>query len=181
MIIGLTGLYASGKDDAANYLVKIGFIHYSLSDELREELKKKKVEITRENLISLGNELRKKHGPNILAKKIIKKLNKNQNYVISSIRNIYEVNELKKLENFKLINIESQIEKRLERIIKRNREEDPKTIEELREKENIEQSQNENEQQLHKVKEMADISIKNNSTLEELYKNIQSTVNNLES
>ena len=40
MIIGITGSYASGKDTVASILQEKGFIHYSLSDILREELKK---------------------------------------------------------------------------------------------------------------------------------------------
>src|SRR3989344_3159820 len=74
MIIGLTGKNASGKGKAANYLKAKGFVYYSLSDELREEATKKKLEHSRDNLISLGNELRKKYGPNYLAQQINNKI-----------------------------------------------------------------------------------------------------------
>jgi dephospho-CoA kinase len=181
MIIGLTGYYCSGKDYAAKYLESKGFIHFSLSDEIRKELTNRNIEITRTNLINLGNELRKEHGPNVLAKKVIQNFEPNKNYVISSIRNIHEALELKKLGNFKLINVESPIEIRFGRINERDREEDPKTIEELKEKEKVEQSSDESKQQLHKIKEMSDITILNDSTLEILYERVQSTVNNLES
>jgi len=101
--------------------------------------------------------------------------------VITSIRNIHEALELKKLKNFKLISIESPVELRFERIKERDREKDPKTLEELKEKEKIEESSNETEQQLHKVRELADIKIINDSSIEELKKKLQSAVNNLES
>ncbi len=61
MIIGLTGKNASGKGETANYLKSKGFVYFSLSDELREEAKEKKIVATRENLIALGNELRKNY------------------------------------------------------------------------------------------------------------------------
>ena len=77
MIIGVTGSYASGKDSVAEYLIKKGFQHFSLSDEIRKELKKRKIKETRQNLIKLGNELRKKHGNEILAKRIIELISKN--------------------------------------------------------------------------------------------------------
>ena len=41
MIIGVTGNYASGKDEVAKILQKMNFFHISFSDILREELKKK--------------------------------------------------------------------------------------------------------------------------------------------
>ncbi len=55
MIIGLTGANASGKGEAASYLKSKGFEYYSLSDILREEAKRKKIEPLRENLIKRGN------------------------------------------------------------------------------------------------------------------------------
>ena len=39
--IGVTGTLGSGKDTLAAYLVSKGFEHISLSDLIREELKKK--------------------------------------------------------------------------------------------------------------------------------------------
>jgi len=176
MIFGVTGYYGSGKDVVAKYLESKGFIHYTLSDEIRFELKERGIEITRENLIKLGNELRAEIGPNVLANKIIQRLDLNKNYIITSIRNPFEALELKKLNNFKLISLEGPIEQRFERVKARNREEDPKTIEELREKEKIEESSIETELRLHKVRELADIKINNDSTLEYLYNQMDSVL-----
>lgn len=69
MIIGLTGKNASGKGEAANYLKTKGFAYYSLSDALREEATARNIEHTRENLIRLGNQLRKEFGADYLGKK----------------------------------------------------------------------------------------------------------------
>ena len=66
MIIGITGYYASGKDTIAKELEKRGFAHHSLSNIIRSVLLDNKLQLTRENMIYAGNELRKNYGANIL-------------------------------------------------------------------------------------------------------------------
>tara|TARA_Y100000310_G_scaffold219541_1_gene220936 strand:+ start:1822 stop:2817 length:996 start_codon:yes stop_codon:yes gene_type:complete len=172
MIIGITGYYSSGKSSVAEYLEKRSFTHYSLSDEIRKEAKKRKIKPTRENLIKLGNKLRRDFGPNILARRVMKKIDNSNHHVISSIRNKNEVLALKELDNFILLNITSPIEKRFEWLQKRNREGDPKTIEELEKKELQEQSENIENQQLHLATKLADVTINNNSDIATLYKKL---------
>jgi len=173
MIIGITGYNASGKDSMADYLVSKGFVHYSLSDIIREELRKKKKKITRENLIDLGNELRSKYGASVLAKKVSEKIKKGQNYVITSIRNKEEVKELEKLEGFVLVHVYSDVKIRFERIKKRGNEKDAvKSVKELIEKEKLEESSEDDKQQLHIVSKMAKVVIRNEGSLEEFYKKI---------
>jgi dCMP deaminase len=127
MILGLTGENCAGKSTVADYLMKKGFYYYSLSDVIREELKAHNTPITRENLIGKGNELREKFGPGILGTKIAQKLQADKNYVVDSIRNPAEVEELKKLGRFFLFYITAPSESRFERTKARRREEDPQT------------------------------------------------------
>ena len=75
MIIGLTGPNASGKGEAAEYLINKGYRYSSLSDIIRQEAKKLRIAPTRDNLINLGNAMRRKHGAAVLAKKAKKYLN----------------------------------------------------------------------------------------------------------
>src|SRR5438094_8168028 len=91
MIIGLTGKNASGKGEVAKFLQTRGFHYFSLSDVLREELKRRHLTPTRDHLTRVGNELREKYGPSILAERIMKKLAESQNYVVDSFRNPAEV------------------------------------------------------------------------------------------
>ncbi|MBW2985413.1 AAA family ATPase [Candidatus Woesearchaeota archaeon] len=172
MILGVTGTYASGKDTVANILIKARFNHISFSDILREELKKEEKEITRDDLINGGNKLREKYGPNILAKKALEEA-KEGDYVFTSIRTPAEVELLKIEKDFILINVTSPDKIRLKRIIERNRENDPKTIEELKTKEARENTDDPNAQQLNKVAEIATKTIVNDSTLEELNKKVK--------
>ena len=172
MILGVTGNYASGKDTVANILIKARFNHISFSDILREELKKEEKEITRDDLINGGNKLREKYGANILAKKALEQA-KEGDYVFTSIRTPAEVELLKIEKDFILINVTASDEVRLKRIIERNREKDPKTIEELKTKEARENTDNPNSQQLNKVAEIATKTIVNDSTLKELKKKVK--------
>src|SRR3989344_5194886 len=133
MIIGLTGKNAAGKGEVAAYLKAKGFTYHSLSDVIREEATKRKLEHSRDNLINLGNELREKFGSNYLAKKINNKINqhfkknKNQNFVIDSIRSPFEAKELMKNKNFILAGIDAPVELRFQRLLSRNRLGDAKT------------------------------------------------------
>ena len=74
MIIGLTGKNASGKGEVAKFLESRGFQYHSLSDVLRDELKRRHLKPTRDHLTRIGNELREKAGPSVLAERILKKL-----------------------------------------------------------------------------------------------------------
>lgn len=177
MIIGLTGKNAAGKGEVANYLVKKGFVYLSLSDELREEAGERCLEPIRENLIQLGNDLREEHGAGYLAKKVNNKIEKEKNYVIDSIRNPFEIEELRKNREFLLLGIDAPVELRFERSLKRKRIGDADTLGKFKSLEEKENKNNEKSQQLNKCYELADKYINNNETLEELYKKIDSVLN----
>lgn len=173
IILGLTGENCSGKTTVAEYLNKKGFYYLSLSDVIREEVVKEVKPITRENLINKGNEMRKKSGEGILAKLAIKKMEKGKNYVVDSIRNPSEVEELKKLRNFYLIYINAPADVRFERIKRRGREEDPQTFEEFLKLERIEEENKEGyRQQIKKTSKMADFTILNDSSIERLQESV---------
>jgi dephospho-CoA kinase len=178
MIFGVTGFNAAGKGEFCAYLAAKGFIVYSLSDIIREELTKEGKDIARENLISKGNELRSKHGSSILAKRTMQKLEPGKNYVIDSIRNPEEINLLKRNHDFKLVFIEAPLKQRYRRVVKRKREGEEtlafKEFQALEQKETA--SNNSANQQLLKCKEMADVVIVNDSTLKALHKKIDKLI-----
>src|SRR5258708_16807478 len=131
MIIGLTGRNASGKGEVGHYLKDRGFTFYSLSDVLRDELKKKKKPLTRTNLIWLGNKLRDEQGPSVLADKILDKLQDDHHYVIDSFRNPEEVKAFRRTKHFVLLSVEASQKKRFERMQQRNRDADATTFDEF--------------------------------------------------
>lgn len=175
IVIGITGKYCAGKTTACEYLQGKSFYYKSLSDELREVLKKDNIPLTRKNLIQKGNELREKEGNSTLSKRIISSMEKDKNYVIDSLRNPDEIKEFQELGHFHLWNIEGNEENRFKRILKRDREGDPKTLEEFKKFESQESgSENESAQQLDKCAKMAENTIQNNDSLAELFESIDS-------
>jgi dephospho-CoA kinase len=169
-VIGLTGTIGSGKEEVKKIILENScYKDVKLSDIIREEMKKSNAD--RKTLQDYGNELRKKFGPDILVKLAIKK-NRGNFLVIDGIRNFSEVEFLRKKfgKNFKLIAVDAPIELRYERIRKRGREDDPKTLEEFLAADERNGGINEPEwgQQTKKCIDLADVLIYNDKTLREL-------------
>lgn len=173
-LIGLTGLNASGKGTAADYLKSCGFAYYSLSDIVRDYATEKGLNHSRENLIRCGNELREKFGPGVLAIKALEKLKKDghNKAVIDSIRNTFEIAELKKAPGFFLIGIEAPVEIRFERAKKRGRVGFETNLKDFIEIEQRENSADPNKQQLFECLKLAQARIQNSGSIEELKEKI---------
>jgi len=174
MIIGITGKNASGKDEVASILVKLGYKYFSLSDIIRQSLKNKNIEILRKNLIKEGTYLRKNYGLDYLADKTVENIKTNniKNSVIVSIRNINEVTRLKKEKDFILLAIKVDDKIIFERELERNRENPPENFEEFIKLEKIEFEGNPAGQQLLKCIEMANFTINNDNSKELLKENL---------
>jgi len=173
MIIGLTGENCSGKGTVAEYLKKKSFYYYSLSDVIREDLSTKGIEITRDALIERGNALRQKYGSSVLAVRTAAKIQADKNYVIDSIRNPREVEELRKLKRFVLIKVVSLSENRFKRMTARNREGDPKTLKEFTRVEELEAvNKDSSKQQVIASMKMADKVLENDAQFQDLFKKI---------
>src|SRR5438876_1820154 len=128
MLIGLTGRNAAGKGEVAKYLQSKSFYYHSLSDAIRDEIRSRGLEPTREILIQTGNELRRLHGPAVLAQRILERLDDDKNYVIDSIRNPAEVETFRRAKHFRLIHVEAPVAVRFQRTVRRGRENDPSTL-----------------------------------------------------
>ena len=174
MILGVTGFFASGKDTVGEYLIKKGFEVHSCSDIIREECKTRGVELTRDNLQKVGNELRVNFGSGILAERLVGRILDKKHYVIESLRNPKEIEVFRKLPGFYLIFVSASPEIRYERAKQRNKEmEHTSSLESFLESEKKElHSKTVTSQQLLKCKDMADYVLDNNSTIEDLEKNI---------
>ncbi len=174
MIIGLVGKNGAGKGEVAEFLKKIGYSYYSLSDMIREELKTRSMDITRDNLIEIGTELRRNYGPSVLAERVLEKLEPDKNYVIDSIRNPFEVKALQKRGNFRLLKVAATEEVRFERVKTRQRESDAQSLEEFRRHESAEMTTDDPaKQQLSATEDLADTSLENNGSLEDLHEAVR--------
>lgn len=170
MIIGITGPIASGKSVLVEMLIEKGFIYHKLSEEVREEAKKLGVPIERKALQDLGNTMREKFGNGFWAEKVIKKMEPGKNYVVDGIRNPGEVEAFKKMGNFVMIGVNAPIEKRFQWILARNKDSDPKTLDEIRAMDARDRGVGEavHGQQSEKCYELADAYIINDGTFEDL-------------
>jgi dCMP deaminase len=177
MILGVTGHYAAGKDTVGDILKEERFHQISLSDFIREEAKRRKIKDTRENLINIGNELRKKQGSGVLARLALQKMEWDKNYIVTSIRNPVEVEVLRTKQNFALINVTAAQKIRWGRMQERKttekRNDEISTFEEFKKLEEQEATSSDpTKQQVATVMAMADIVITNDGTREELKKKV---------
>lgn len=169
MIIGLTGKNGSGKGEIANFLKGRGFHYFSLSNVLRDHLRKKKKPLTRKNLFEMGNRLRAEQGAGVLAEQVLSHLDIDKNYVVDSIRHPGEVKVLRLRKEFSLLYVAASQRRRFERLKRRRREKDPKTFREFIALERQEaKSRIKEDQQLHRTLQMADRMIQNNGSLTSL-------------
>ena len=170
-LVGLTGTNGAGKGEVAAYLMKKGYAYASLSDEIRDELRRKGKEITRDSLIAMGNALRRKHGTDVLARGVMKKVRGRT--VIDSIRNSREVAFLRRHKGFVLVAVVAPVELRYERVLRRGRAESAETLEEFVAKEKQEMAGGTGGQQLRRCLDLADVTIVNDGSLRALHRQIK--------
>jgi dCMP deaminase len=145
MIIGLTGKNASGKGEVAKFLMDRGFIFMS----------------------------REKHGPGVLAERIMETIGDTSHYVIDSFRNPSEVEAFRRRSDFLLWSIEASARMRFDRIKARARESDPMTFAHFDKVEKREaKNQDPNKQNLDDCQLLTDSHVSNNATLEALYRRL---------
>jgi len=171
MIIGVVGLIASGKDEVAEYLETKGFENHSLSSILREILKKKGIETTVDNLTKYGNELRDKKGPGYLAKIAHRRI-RSDRAVITSIRQVGEIKYLRKTPDFFLVKVTAPIKMRFERVKKRGRAGDVKSVADLKRIEKLQASGKGGGMNMDQCMALADFEIKNVGTFDELHRKV---------
>jgi len=174
MILGVSGLNASGKGEVVTYLTHRSFYAHSLSDVLRAVLKERGELETRERMIELGRGLRASEGPGALAHRLSAQLHADRNYVIDSIRHPAEVAALRSAgQRFRLIWVEADERLRFERMRARARAGDPETLAELQRLEGRELgSPDPAAQQLLAVRALADDVLRNDGPLAELHEQL---------
>lgn len=172
MIIGVVGSIASGKDTVAEYFENKGFQAISFSDILREIMKKEGLDTSVKNMTEYGNALRETKGYDYLARQAFKKINK-KNAVLTSIRQVGEIEFLRTKPDFHLIRVDAPIELRLKRLIDRKRLGDIKNLKELKEIEKKQADGTGGGMNMNKCYKLADYKIINDGTLQELQEKVE--------
>lgn len=183
IVIGITGTIGAGKDTVAEYLMnKHDFVHYSLSDILRDKAAARGFEATRDNLAQIGNEIRTQHGTGELARRLVEKVNQagDERVILTSIRTPGEVSILKKAwPRLYMLAVDAPIELRYERISKRGKRADEVSFEQFKAQELREFATDGPGQQLGKTIDLADKTVNNDSSLDDLYKQVDEIISAL--
>ncbi len=178
-LIGIVGPIACGKGVVVDYLKeKYGYTSFSLSSILHDELKKRGItSFTRTTLQDIGDDLRKKEGDGVLARRAIKTLHvtrytkNDKRIIIEGIRNPGEVAYLRTIPGFYLIAINARQDIRYQRVLKRGKPWDPKDRETFLHVDGRDGGDGDktNGQQVRKCMKMADVQLQNNTNISHLY------------
>ena len=179
LVIGITGRNCAGKDTLARALIERGFESHSLSDVLREELRLRGQEITRPALIAVGNELREREGPGVLARRV-QSMMQTDRVALVSVRNPVEVQTLRELPRFVLLGVDAPVEVRFTRETERGRESAPQSLAEFRALEDRENTANPNGQQLDATMALADHVLVNDGSLADFEQDVRELLEDLD-
>jgi dCMP deaminase len=170
MIIGITGTLAAGKGTVVEFLKEKGFVHYSVRDFLTEEIVRRGLDVNRDSMILVANDLRAKFGASYIVEELYRKaLRAGGNFVIESVRCPGEVEALRGKDGFVLLAVDADIETRYARIAERGSSTDKVSFQDFVRQEESEMNNSDPfKQNLKRCIEMADFGIRNDWTVVEL-------------
>lgn len=182
MLLGVVGNNGSGKSTFCDYLASKGFMIVSLSDVIREHLKEKKLEPTRDNLTEQANQLKQTNGLTYCAEKTFESVNqaKENKAIFDSIRHPNEVKYLKD-KNVVLIAIKTSLEQRYNRIKQRQRQTDFVSYDTFKSQDEREASGASFGQSINQCLALCEHEIVNDSTLESFHSKIDLLLEKLKS
>lgn len=176
IIIGITGTLGAGKGTIVDFLVEQkGFEHFSVRAFLIEEIERRGLEVNRDSMTAVANDLRAQHSPAYIAEQLYAKAKASgKNSIIESLRTQGEVELLQAKGNFYLFAVDAKPKIRFERIQLRNSETDKVDFKTFKANEKREMASNDpNKQNLLKCREMADFVLNNDGSIAELNNQIE--------
>ena len=136
-IVCVTGMRGSGKTVFGELAITTGYKIYEMRSVVEEMMVEQNVKIDNVSMREFAKDIREKYGKDIVARKMIKKLENetSKNILIVGIRGMYEVRGFKETfgkDNVLLLSIHSSPKKRYERVLKRKHKiDDPSNYEEF--------------------------------------------------
>ena len=178
LVIGITGTLGAGKGTVVEYLTsQKGFKHYSVSGYLTEEINKRKMEVNRDSMRIVANDLRTKFGPDYITKILFEGAKKEgSDAIIESIRNPKEAEFIKENGGI-MFAVDADQKVRYERVILRGSSKDAVSFEEFKLQEEKEsQNSDPNAQNLPKCILLSDFKFDNNGSIEDLYAEVEKVI-----
>ncbi|HPS28037.1 MAG TPA: AAA family ATPase [Bacteroidales bacterium] len=182
IVIGITGTLGAGKGTIVEYLVtEKNFNHFSVREYLTKEILARGMEVNRDSMVVVANELRAMHSPAYIVEQLYEQaLISGQNCIIESIRTPGEALMLKQKAKFFLFAVDALPQIRYRRIKQRASATDFISYETFLENENREMTSDDPaKQNLKKCIEMSDFYIENNEDREHLYHKIAIILNKI--
>ena len=169
----------SGKSEAVKIAKEKGIPVIRMGDLVWEEVRKRGLELNDENVGFVAKEMREKHGKHIWAEKTVEQIKSMDDkgfLVIDGVRNIEEIDFFKKElgEEFIVIAIRVSDQTRYKRAMSRDRQDDSKDIEKVKERD-----QRELEWGLGQVIESADIMVSNEVDIDNFKKHVNKLLEGL--
>ena len=179
IIIGITGTLGAGKGTIVDYLVKEkGFKHYSVRAYIAEEIQRRGMEVNRDTLTAVGNDLRARHTPSYITDQLFERANADgSNAVIESIRTPGEIYSLREKGKFFLFAVDADQKTRYERITLRKSETDAVSFETFKMNEAREMNATDpNKQNLAACIKEADFLFRNDGSIPELQQQVENAL-----
>jgi dCMP deaminase len=170
MIIGITGTLGAGKGTVVDFLKERGFSHYSVREFLIEEISTRGLDVNRDSMISVANDLRAKFGASYIVEELFKRAEeKGGDCVIESVRCLGEAEALKEKGGFAFWAVDADVETRYARIVERKSSTDRVSFQDfVRQEESEMENVDPSKQNLKVCIEMADVCFRNDWTVSEL-------------
>jgi dephospho-CoA kinase len=164
-VIAICGMPGSGKGVAAEAARQVGFRVLALGDVIREETERRGLDPSPKNMGTVMLQVRAEEGPAAVAKRLLPKIEAAQSgaVVVEGVRSLDELDELRSKYDVWTVTIHASPQTRFQRLLARNRSDDPKDMETFNERDRRELNVG-----LCQVVALADLLLVNEGKIEEL-------------
>lgn len=129
-VIAISGMPGAGKGVAADAARQLGLRVLVLGDVIREETERRGLEPTPQNMGTVMLQVRANEGPAVVAKRLLPKIEASPSatVIVEGVRSLDELGELRSEFEVVTVAIHASPKTRLQRLLSRNRSDDPKNL-----------------------------------------------------
>ena len=172
----ITGMPGSGKDEFIKVARTHGWKDYHMGDTVRKYARMNGINENDGSIGAFSNRERELYGMDIWARRLVEEIKEKNHVIVDGLRNIEEFSYFQKVSpNLVLVAIHTDRDERLKRIVRRQRPDDIREMDEL-----VKRDERELSWGIGKAISLADYMIVNDSTLEEFKANVESLLERIE-